>query len=151
MKRVIFALFPVLLLQAYSVGADEGKPLENGPPLEQKNGTLDDLKEISGVVIDRTMTRLGEDFYSLFSQKLNDEFEDLEENLTVKERPTALSGSIITVFHRQAIIYRTAVSPGRDQIEAKVDDAIKAVSSYVVRWRIERYLKDTFDVDYDEI
>ncbi|MGF1718241.1 curli production assembly/transport protein CsgE [Photobacterium chitinilyticum] len=151
MKLVIIALFPVLLLPAYLVEAEEGKPLENGPPLEQKNGTLDDLKEISGVVIDRTMTRLGEDFYSLFSQKLNDEFEDLEENLTVKERPTALSGSIITVLHRQAIIYRTAVSPGRDQIEAKVDDAIKTVSSYVVRWRIERYLKDTFDVDYDEI
>lgn len=151
MKLVIITLFSAFIFPAFNAEAKDEKPLENGPPLEQKNGALDDLREISGVVLDRTMTRHGEDFYSLFSQKLNDEFEDLEENLTVKERPTALSGSIITVFHRQTIIYRTAVSPGRDQIEAKVDDAIKTVSSYVVRWRIERYLKDTFDVDYDEI
>ncbi|UXI02656.1 curli production assembly/transport protein CsgE [Photobacterium sp. TY1-4] len=141
----------VLLLSALPATAqDDQPPLENGQPLEQ-NGTLDDLREISGAVIDQTMTRLGEDFYSLFAQKLSDEFDDLEENLTIKERPTALSGSIISVLHRRKAIYRTALSPGRDQVEAKVDEAIKVVRSYVTRWRIERYLQDTFDVDYDEI
>ncbi|ELR63519.1 CsgE-like protein [Photobacterium marinum] len=87
----------------------------------------------------------------MFSQLLNDKYEDLEENLTVKERATALSGSIITIFHRQTIIYRTALSPGIQQIESKANDAVKAVGSYMVKWRLERYLKDTFDVDYDEI
>ncbi|MEJ2766061.1 CsgE family curli-type amyloid fiber assembly protein [Photobacterium sp. MCCC 1A19761] len=149
--RLIELILPVLLISAVPVAAqDDQPPLENGQPLEQ-NGTLDDLKEISGAVIDQTMTRLGEEFYSRFAQKLSDEFDDLEENLTIKERPTALSGSIISILHRRKAIYRTALSPGRDQIEAKVDEAIKVVRSYVARWRVERYLQDTFDVDYDEI
>ncbi|WP_036801439.1 MULTISPECIES: CsgE family curli-type amyloid fiber assembly protein [Photobacterium] len=139
-----------VILVSTGINAGEQKPLENGPPLE--NGkSLDDLNEISGVVIDRTMTRFGGEFYSVFSQLLNDKYEDLEENLTVKERATALSGSIITIFHRQTIIYRTALSPGIQQIESKANDAVKAVGSYMVKWRLERYLKDTFDVDYDEI
>nr|WP_299018760.1 CsgE family curli-type amyloid fiber assembly protein [uncultured Photobacterium sp.] len=146
----VVAIALTLFSVSFILFAAENKPLENGPLLENHKG-LDDLREITGVVIDRTMTRFGEDFYSLFSQKLSDKYEDLEENLTVKERATALSGSIITVFHRQTIIYRTALSPGRQQIETKVDDAVKAVGSYMVKWRIERYLKDTFDVDYDEI
>lgn len=149
--KIVELCLPVALLLAVPAWAQEDQqPLENGQPLEQ-NGTLDDLREISGAVIDQTMTRLGEDFYSLFAQQLSDEFDDLEENLTVKERPTALSGSIISVLHRRKAIYRTALSPGRDQVEAKVDEAIKVVRSYVTRWRIERYLQDTFDVDYDEI
>ncbi|WP_249199082.1 curli production assembly/transport protein CsgE [Photobacterium sp. GJ3] len=138
---------------------ENGKKLENGPklesdePLETKGRleNLDSLREISGAVIDRTMTRLGESFYSLFAQKLEDQLDELKENLVVKERPTALSGSIISIYHRQNMIYRTALSPGRQNAEEKTDQAVNAVKNYVLRWRIERYLKDTFDVDYDEI
>ncbi|KKD00574.1 curli production assembly/transport protein CsgE [Photobacterium halotolerans] len=138
---------------------ESSKPIENGPSLENDEPlevqdrleSLDSLREIDGVVIDRTMTRLGEEFYSLFAQKLEDQLDALKENISVKERPTALSGSIITVFHRQNIIYRTALSPGRQNVEEKTDQAVSAVKNYVLRWRIERYLKDTFDIDYDEI
>ncbi|WP_225445103.1 curli production assembly/transport protein CsgE [Photobacterium arenosum] len=132
---------------------ENGKSLEGDEPLEAKGRleSLDSLREISGAVIDRTMTRLGADFYSLFAQKLEDQVDELKENLLVKERPTALSGSIITIYHRQNIIYRTALSPGRQNVEEKTDKAVSAVGNYVLRWRIERYLKDTFDIDYDEI
>ncbi|MEI8596019.1 CsgE family curli-type amyloid fiber assembly protein [Photobacterium sp. Hal280] len=164
MKKLTTVLISLILVFPGTVvgegtKTDNGKPLENGPPLENNESvelqdrleSLDSLREINGVVVDRTMTKLGEDFYSLFSQKLDDQIEELKENLTVKERPTALSGSIITIFHRQNIIYRTALSPGRQTVEDKTDQAVSAVKNYVLRWRIERYLKDTFDVDYDEI
>ncbi|WP_240435541.1 curli production assembly/transport protein CsgE [Photobacterium salinisoli] len=163
MKRLNpILLIAIVLSNAFlglGMASDKVKPLENGPPLENNGAlelqgrleSLDKLREINGVVVDQTMTRLGEDFYSLFSQKLEDEIEELKENLTVKERPTALSGSIITIFHRQNIIFRTALSPGRQNVEEKTDQAVSAVKNYVLRWRIERYLKDTFDVDYDEI
>ncbi|UIP26963.1 curli production assembly/transport protein CsgE [Photobacterium sp. TLY01] len=153
----------IIVLPAVSSEKDgsieSSKPIENGPSLENDEPlevqdrleSLDSLREIDGVVIDRTMTRLGEEFYSLFAQKLEDQLDELKENISVKERPTALSGSIITVFHRQNIIYRTALSPGRQNIEEKTDQAVSAVKNYVLRWRIERYLKDTFDIDYDEI
>ncbi|MCM0147299.1 curli production assembly/transport protein CsgE [Photobacterium galatheae] len=132
---------------------ENGQTLESDEPLETKGRleNLDSLREISGAVIDRTMTRLGEEFYSLFAQKLEDQLDELKENLSVKERPTALSGSIISIYHRQNLIYRTAISPGRKNIEDKADQAVSAVRNYVLRWRVERYLQDTFDVDYDEI
>lgn len=153
MKKLVISVVTAALLFSGNCLANDTKPLENGPPLENKDSleSLDSLTEIDGIIIDRTLTHLGEQFYSLFSQKMSDKFENLAENLTVKERPTALSGSIMSVYHRQNLIYRTAISPGRSQIEQRVDDAISAISTYVVRWKIERYLKDTFDVDHDEI
>ncbi|MGR5062153.1 CsgE family curli-type amyloid fiber assembly protein [Photobacterium sp. DNB22_13_2] len=153
MKQLIISVISATLLSANVSFANDNKPLENGPPLESKDSleSLDSLTEIDGIIIDRTFTHLGEQFYSLFSQKMSDKFENLAENLTIKERPTALSGSIMSVYHRQNLIYRTAISPGRSQIEQRVDDAIREISNYVVRWKIERYLKDTFDVYHDEI
>ena len=129
---------------------EHNAPLENGGPLENKQPTFNNFDEVSGLIIDRTITRLGEDFYFFFSQKLNDKYDNLEENLMVKERPTALSGSIISVFHSGKLIYRTALSPGRRQAQEKADEAIIAVSSYITRWQIERLFMDTFDLDYDE-
>lgn len=163
--KLPYLMLVYLVIVFPAVSADKGdsiessKPIENGSSLENDEPlelqdrleSLDSLREIDGVVIDRTMTRLGEEFYSLFAQKLEDQLDELKENISVKERPTALSGSIITVFHRQNIIYRTALSPGRKNIEEKTDQAVSAVKNYVLRWRIERYLKDTFDIDYDEI
>ncbi|MFC1503141.1 CsgE family curli-type amyloid fiber assembly protein [Pseudomonadota bacterium] len=148
--KVKYLSILIIFVSCYGFSEEDTKHLENGGPLETQE-SIDDLNEISGVVIDRTMTRLGANFYSIFSQKLNDKYDDLKENLTVKEKPTALSGSIITIYHRRKPIYRTALSPGRQQAEDKADEAVKIVGSYVVRWRLERYIQDRFDVDYDEI
>lgn len=140
----------IIFISWYGFAIEDDKKLENGPPLESQE-SIDNLNEITGVIIDRTTTRLGANFYSIFSQKINDKYEDLRENFTVKEEATALSGSIITIYHKQRPIYKTGLSPGRRQAEDKAEEAVKIVGSYVVRWRLERYIKDRFDVDYDEI
>lgn len=124
--------------------------LENGVKLEDIKPKFDNFDEVTGLIIDRTMTRFGEDFYFFFTQKLNEKYDNLNENFMIKERPTALSGSIISVFHSRKLIYRTALSPGKRQAEEKADEAINAVSTYLTRWQIERLFMDTFDLDYDE-
>ncbi|USD67150.1 curli production assembly/transport protein CsgE [Vibrio sp. SCSIO 43136] len=135
-----------------STGVEESKPLENGPALEDKSApAFHDFTEVGGLIIDRTMTRLGEDFYDAFTLKMNEKYDSLSENLTVKERATALSGSIISVTHRNKIIYRTALSPGRRQAEEKADQALRSVSAHIIRWEAERLFQDTFDLDHDEI
>lgn len=106
--------------------------------------------EISGVIVDRTVTKLGDQFYTLFSQQVNEQFPDLKENFTVKEIPTALSGSIIEVYHARRAIYRTALSPGRRQAKERAQEATRVINNYVVRWQAERLLQDTFDLDHDE-
>ena len=147
----------VLLLFSFSCSGDgnkpieDSKPIENGPSLESKAKQFSDFTEVGGLIIDRTMTRFGEDFYSNFSQLLNDRYDNLDENLTVSERPTALSGSIISIHHRNKLIYRTALSPGRRQAEEKAQQALRAVNAHIIRWEAERLFQDTFDLEYDEI
>ncbi|AYV24288.1 curli production assembly protein CsgE [Vibrio mediterranei] len=135
-------------------GIENGAPLENGKKIEGQGDKLkvpfNDFSEVSGVIVDRTITRLGEDFYFFFSQQLNDRYPDLKENLTIKEIPTALSGSIIEVYHSRKAIYRTALSPGRRQAKDRANDALQVVGNYIIRWQAERLYMDTFDLEHDE-
>ena len=146
----------ILLFSQAVIGKEKGsaleskQPLENGGQLENTQPGFANFDEVSGLIIDRTITRFGKDFYFFFSQKINDKYDNLRENLTIKERPTALSGSIISIFHSRKLIFRTALSPGRKESEEKAEQALQIVSDYITRWEIERLLMDTFDMDYDE-
>ncbi|WP_428753231.1 MULTISPECIES: CsgE family curli-type amyloid fiber assembly protein [Vibrio] len=127
--------------------------MESNQKLEQDSGDkagFTNFNEVDGLIVDRTITRLGEDFYFFFAQRLNDTYPELKENLTVSEIPTALSGSIIEVFHSRKVIYRTALSPGRQQAKDRANDAIRVVSNYIVRWEAERLFQDTYDLDHEE-
>ncbi|WP_394142928.1 curli production assembly/transport protein CsgE [Vibrio chagasii] len=137
-----------------SHGLENGAPLGNGTKLEDSTNNLkeqfNDFSEVNGIIVDRTITRLGDDFYFFFSQSLNESYPDLKENLTVKERPTALSGSIIEVQHSRKLIFRTALSPGRRQAKERAADATRVVGNYIIRWQAERLFQDTYDLDHDE-
>lgn len=108
-------------------------------------------REINGIIVDRTITRFGHDFYSYFTKTIYEQYPSLEQNILVKERPTALSGSIITVFHLSTPIYRTALSPGRRQAEDKSTEAFNALKQYIVRWELERKYKDNSDLAESEL
>ncbi|GAL33242.1 curli production assembly/transport component CsgE [Vibrio maritimus] len=151
---VVFAI-PSIASNKLENGAplENGTKLENGNKLEQGDRLkppFNNFNEVSGVIVDRTITRLGEDFYFFFTQQLNDQYPNLQENLTVNEIPTALSGSIIEVFHSRQVIYRTALSPGRRQAKDRAQDALRVVSNYIIRWQAERLYLDTFDLEHDE-
>lgn len=154
MEKLLPSIATLLLMTSSTVAAESlesSAPLENGGKLESHEASpFYNYNEVSGVIVDRTITRLGEDFYFFFSQQLNDQYPDLQENLSVKEIPTALSGSIIEVFHSRQVIYRTALSPGRRQAKDRANDAIRVVGNYMIRWQAERLYLDTFDLEHDE-
>ncbi|MFA0087718.1 CsgE family curli-type amyloid fiber assembly protein [Vibrio sp. 10N.261.51.F12] len=149
-----FILFITLITSVYPVYASGDNGIdENGSALESETRDkviFNDFNEVNGVIVDRTITRLGEDFYFFFSQKLNDTYPDLRENLTIKEIPTALSGSIIEVYHSRKAIFRTALSPGRQTAKERAGDAMRVVGNYIIRWQAERLYLDTFDLEHDE-
>lgn len=144
-------LLPFIFSMAISSLSFHVFALEDDKPLEETYSDDTSLVEIAGLIMDRTMTRLGRDFYVAFSLIMNNDYGDLEVNLLVSERPTALSGSIITVNHFDKILFRAALSPGRDQAEQKAQQAMHAVRSYVIKWKTEKQFKDTFDVERSEL
>ncbi|MCW8995383.1 MAG: curli production assembly/transport protein CsgE [Psychromonas sp.] len=139
-------LFFVFLISGLFIAANL-QAFEGDRPLEESHSDDESLVEIKGLLIDRTLTRFGRDFYFTFALKMNAQYHDLEINFTVKERPTALSGSIISIYHFNRLIYKAALSPGRHQAEQKADEAMYAVRNYIVKWKTEKQFKDTFDVE----
>ncbi|MDC5805097.1 curli production assembly/transport protein CsgE [Vibrio europaeus] len=138
----------LLIATSFTTLANVDNDVESSIPVNDENLLIEN--EVNGLIIDRTMTRLGDDFYFYFSQLVNERHGSLKENLTVKERPTALSGSIISIFHRGKIIYRTALSPGRKHAEDKAREALNILTSYLIRWKSQLAYQDTFDLERDE-
>lgn len=150
-NSVFFLCLTLFLLMSFRVysNPDDQTALENGQQLENEASLS--LSDISGLIIDRTMTGIGSNFYVEFSKHMNESHPDLKENFTVQERATASQGSIMTVWHGQKVVYRTTLSPGARQAREKAQAAVSAVSRYLLRWKIERLYSDTFDLDHDEL
>ncbi|WP_086980999.1 curli production assembly/transport protein CsgE [Vibrio aphrogenes] len=152
---VLFLLFFVFISTIELVRGESGNDAKN---IIEEKGSLNESAilpsnegGIDGIIIDQTMTVLGRNFYFYFSQNLNEQHEDLSINLSVKERPTALSGSIITVFHFNTPIYRTSLSPGLQQAELKAKQAVDNISYYLLKWKLERKYSDKTDLAPDEL
>ncbi|MFT5807741.1 MAG: curli production assembly/transport component CsgE [Moritella dasanensis] len=149
-SKIRTVLFYALCITGFCISANV-QAIDDKTPLEESESDDDSLVEIEGLLIDRTLTRLGKDFYFTFAMKMNNEYGDLEVNLTISEVPTALSGSIITIHHFDRVIYKTALSPGRYQAEQRAEEAMYATRNYIIKWKTEKQFQDTFDLERSEL
>ena len=138
-----------LWLISGALAANEGDantPLESLQP-EQESDRI----EIGGLVIDRTFTRFGQVFYHHFSRLREDEDPNARENITIHERPTARWGSLIWITHNRKVIFKTALSPGRNQQEQSAKLAWSQVRQTLEQQQIATLFMDTFDLEHDEL
>lgn len=131
----------VLMLSLQIANAQE--PVAPKPDTSQ-NGHLDsgniNNDPLGGIVINRTMTVLGWDFYSRFSEVWQALHPDSPYTLTVTERPTAEFGSEIWVDYRDIHIYHTFLSPARSRVKEASRQAVNIVFQNIQR--IEQARKD---------
>lgn len=106
--------------------------------------------ELSGLIIDNTITRFGHDFHRYLSFQLQDS-SDLEGDLVVRERPSARWGSLVWVEYGQQTVYRRFLQPNVAEIEAIADEAARLILAEVGRSKLQNLLQDTFDMDRDEL
>jgi curli production assembly/transport component CsgE len=106
--------------------------------------------EISGLVINHTITRSGNDFYRKFSERLN-ELVPLETNLVVKERPSARWGILLWVELEGQPVYREFLSPISSQLDETAYRAADLVLQEINRRKIEALFEDNIDLDKDEL
>ncbi|MCQ4320779.1 CsgE family curli-type amyloid fiber assembly protein [Stutzerimonas stutzeri] len=113
-------------------------------------GQVEGEAELSGLIIDNTITRFGHDFHRYLSFQLQDA-SALEADLVVRERPSARWGSLIWVEYGQRTVYRRFLQPNVAEIEDIATQAAQLILEEVNRSKLQNLLQDTFDLDRDEL
>lgn len=102
------------------------------------------------MIIDNTISRFGHDFHRYLSFQLQDA-EELENDLVVRERPSARWGSLVWVEYGPRTVYRRFLQPNMTEIEAIAEDAARVILEDISRSKLQNLLQDTFDMDRDEL
>lgn len=100
--------------------------------------------QIEGLIIDKTKTKIGRDFYELFYIAVEPLMTpDKKLDLTVEEFVDPQFGSRIFIFINENLIYQNFVSSRFDDIEEKVKEASELVKYYLFNWKeYEKYLEE---------
>ncbi|KJH84956.1 curli production assembly/transport protein CsgE [Pseudomonas sp. KSR10] len=138
MPRLTLGLLLCLLLSPLQAQEEE--------PQEQAEAEA----ELSGLIIDNTITRFGHDFHRYLSFQLQDASE-LENDLVIRERPSARWGSLVWVEYGQRTVYRRFLQPNVAEIESIAEQAAQLVLEEINRSKLQNLLQDTFDMDRDEL
>ncbi len=117
---------------------------------EQQAAQARSEAELSGLIIDNTISRFGHDFHRYLSFQLQD-VEELENDLVVRERPSARWGSLVWVEYGPRTVYRRFLQPNMTEIEAIAEDAARVILEDISRSKLQNLLQDTFDMDRDEL
>ncbi|TAN27299.1 MAG: hypothetical protein EPN31_12285 [Castellaniella sp.] len=86
---------------------------------------------LRGIVINRTMTVMGWDFYQNFTQVWQALYPDSQDTLTITERPTAQFGSEIWINYLDQTIFHTFLSPTRSRARDESRNAVEVVHNNI--------------------
>lgn len=121
--KIIFCV-TILLFNTQTTIADENGFDENGSSLFSD-------EKIKGIVVDQTITVVGQYFYKQFTVYWRDVAADIESNITIKERPSARWGSQVMVTANQDLVFRAFIPPARSNIDSTakraVDETVKRI------------------------
>ena len=141
--RILHTLVIAVFMLAYS----------GVPQAQEESGTIADqapLEEVIGLILDRSITNVGHDFYRYFSDYWRLTYTDNEDVLIVYERPSARWGSLIWVEYRSRQLAKMFVSPSNKTKEL-AEQVADQVRQELIRIKFAEQFQDTFDVDKDEI
>jgi len=106
---------------------------------------------LRGVVINRTITVMGWDFYQYFTAAWRAKHMNEEFSITVYERPTARWGSEIWVDYDQKRVYHIFLAPARSAIKDISAQAVDIVYKNVVDINVQRLLFSDIDLGPEEM
>lgn len=142
---------PVALLVFGWIAAYAASAQMDEDPLRVKpeKSVLDD--PLRGLVVNRTVTVLGNDFYRAFTRSWRDKDGDNRYSIAVYERPTARFGSEIWVQYRQQRIFHMFLSPARQEARDIGERAAQIVYDNVVDSDVQRMLVQSQDLGEEEL
>src|SRR5690606_3376713 len=117
---------------------------------EQESATIFE-DPLRGVLVNRTVTVLGNDFYQFFSTFWNARNENNRYSIAIYERPTARWGSEIWIQFRQERVFHTFLSPARQAAKEVAEAATEVVQRNITRMEIQRMTFQEHDLAPEEL
>ena len=145
-KHCQAALLALSWVAAYAASAQLDSDLLHSKP---EKSVLDD--PLGGIVVNRTVTVLGNDFYRYFARAWREKDGDHRYSISVYERPSARWGSEIWVQYRQERVFHMFLSPARQAAEEIGEQAAELVYENVVNSDIQRMLVQSQDLGEEEL
>ncbi|MFV0282427.1 MAG: curli production assembly/transport protein CsgE [Castellaniella sp.] len=123
---------------------------EKEPPQNLDQGKIDN-DPLRGLVINRTMTVLGWDFYKSFAEIWQALYPDAQDTITVIERPTAQFGSEIWISYLGQTVFHTFLSPARSRAREESKNAVAIVHDGIQTINIQRRFVQDADLAPEEM
>ncbi|GAA0224312.1 hypothetical protein GCM10009125_11620 [Castellaniella daejeonensis] len=146
--RFALAMVPLLvtLTAALPAGAQEPEPPKRN--LDEGRINSDPLR---GLIINRTITVMGWDFYSNFSQVWQALYPDSQATMTVIERPTAQYGSEIWISYLNQTVFHTFMSPARSRAKDQSREVVQVVKENIDIINAQRQFIQSADLGPEEM
>lgn len=106
---------------------------------------------MSGVVINRTVTVLGNDFYQYFAMAWREKDTQGQWTISVHERPSARFGSEIWVQFRQNRVFHAFLSPARQAAKRTSEQAAEIAFKNIMDSEVQRMLFQSQDLGAEEL
>lgn len=119
----------------------------DGPEVQ---GSAKRGSELTGVMVDRTITMAGKTFYRAFSQRAMDNLFISQATLTIKERPDARWGSQIWVMEGPRMYFRTQLSPRISEADRMAGEAVQTVEEALLKQQLTNALNPGADLGAEE-
>ena len=114
-----------------------------------QTASLDSLA--GGVVLNRTMTIVGHDFYKYFTAAWRERENTERYSIAIVERPTAVRGSEVWIEYRNKRIFRMFLSPRRSAIRKISQQAVGVVYENIVEKDLQQLLYQDHDLAKEEL
>ncbi|HLR12847.1 MAG TPA: curli production assembly/transport protein CsgE [Burkholderiaceae bacterium] len=130
--------------------AQEAEPTQ--PESEDMDaGRITEIDPFAGLIINRTITVIGWNFYKEFSEIWQSLYPDSDRNLTITERPTAQFGSEIWVHYLDRSVFHTFLSPARSQVREMTKQAVSIAHENIAQIDLERAVFEDEDLGPEEL
>jgi len=104
-----------------------------------------------GVVINRTVTVMGKDFYQYFAANWRDKEMSERYSISIHEKPSAIRGSEMWVQFGQRKVFHTFMSPARSAVKETSAQAAEIAYKNVVELEVQRLLFQDKDLAQEEL
>ena len=130
---------------------EDGKATENHAHDVQRAVEKTFDEPLSGVVVNRTVTVLGKEFYRHFAAIWRYAPQSNRYSISIHERPSARFGSEVWVLYRQQRIFHTFLPPARPATKEISQYAVEYVIENLARRELERFTTPDPDLGPEEL